>query len=112
MIVLRADVVMEPSDLYHPSRLIYPHVTGKAVDSPTVISTIKRKFLRLLLVSAAAGLIVSAITVQHRNCAPAKPRQWDGWDVSITRLAFTTSLKESYGGPKTAAQTLFLSIFV
>jgi hypothetical protein len=28
--------------------------------------------------------------------------QWDGWDVSITRLAFTTSVKESYGGPKTA----------
>lgn len=73
MIVLRADLVREPPDLYHLIPLIYPHVTGKAVDSPAVMSTITRKLLRLVLVPAATGLIVSAIMAPAQELRSAKP---------------------------------------
>jgi hypothetical protein len=58
---------------------------------------------------AAAGLIISAITAPAQELRPGQTQlQWNGWNVSITRLAFTTSVKESYGGPNTVKDSFLL----
>jgi hypothetical protein len=64
--------------------------------------TISRTLLRLVQVPATVGLMIGAITAQAQELRPGQTQlHWNGWDVSITRLAFTTSVK-SYGEPKTA----------
>jgi hypothetical protein len=65
--------------------------------------TISRKCLRLVRIAAAVGLAMCAITAQAQDLRPAQTQlQWDGWDVTITNLAFTTSVKQSFGEPLTA----------
>ena len=57
----------------------------------------------LIGATAALGLIISALTAQAQELRPAQTQlEWDGWDVTITRLTFTNSVKRSFGERKTA----------
>jgi hypothetical protein len=81
----------------------FPHVTGKAVVSIAIMSLTPINILSLIGVTATLGIITSTITAQAQELHPAQTQlEWDGWDVTITRLTFTNSVKQSFGEPKTA----------
>ena len=62
---------------------------------------------KAILLLTTLGLIVTAIVAQAQRLRPSQTQlEWDGWDITITRLTFANAIKQSFGDPKTAAATL------
>lgn len=52
---------------------------------------------------AALGVSSSAITAQAQELRPSQTQlEWDGWNVTVTRLTLANSIRQSFGEPKTA----------
>jgi hypothetical protein len=61
-------------------------------------------------------LIITAIVAPAQGLRPSQTElEWDGWDITITRLTFANSIKQSFGDPKTAdsdSEFVYLSMTV
>jgi TonB-like protein len=70
----------------------------------------------IVFLTAALGLIITALTGQTQELQPSKTELgWHGWDITINRLNFTNSVKQSFGEPRTAdsdSEFVFLSMTV
>jgi hypothetical protein len=103
----------------------FPHAVGRTVEA-LIVTPIHpnmqdlRKFRcerkQIFLLTAALGLVIGTLVGQAQELQPSKTELgWQGWDITINRLIFTNSVKQSFGARKTAdsdSEFVYLSMTV